>query len=286
MEKRALGKGLSALFSDNTLANKKENSSDSVAYVKTNKIRENSYQPRINYNEDRLKELKESIRDKGVLQPILVREVEGGYEVIAGERRLKAAQDLQLEEVPVVIKKANNQEALVLALVENIQREELNPIEEALAYKRLSEEFHLTQEDVAKTVGKDRSTITNIVRLLKLPKDIQTSLAGGLLSAGHARALLAIDNDDDLQELFHQIMRDKLTVRDVEVLVKEKSALGKKKRKKVLLKNPDLVNLEEELCQIFGTKVNIISQKNRGKVVIEYYRLEDLDRILRAIKKN
>jgi ParB family chromosome partitioning protein len=286
MEKRALGKGLSALFSDNNLSVTKEKSPDSVAYIKTSEIRENSSQPRLNYNEDRLKELRDSIRDKGVLQPILVREVDGGYEVIAGERRLRAARDLGLDDVPVVIKKANNQEALVLALVENIQREDLNPIEEALAYKKLSEEFHLTQEAVAKTVGKDRSTVTNIIRLLKLPNDIQGLIASGALSVGHARALLAVDGDFDLQELVQKIIQDKLTVRDIELLVKEKSKSRKKKYKNVVAeKNLDILNLEDDLCKILGTKVRLMIKKDCGKIVIEYYRPEDLDRILQVIKK-
>jgi len=282
MENRALGKGLSALIPEKVdLTN-----AESLTKIKTSNVKVNSNQPRKHYDDERLSELIASVKEKGVLQPILVREKDGGYEVIAGERRLRAARALNMEEVPVVIKEVSDQEALVLALIENIQREELNPIEEADAYKRLLEDYSFTQEDVARSVGKDRSTISNILRLLKLPEEIQRSIAKGAISEGHARALLSVENKRELKQLFEYSIKKGLSVRELEQLVK--TGLGLKYRReksKLTKKDYNVVALEERLQQILGTKVSIMAQKKRGKVVIEYYSNEDLDRIINIIKK-
>ena len=279
MEHRALGKGLAALIPE-----KVESSSGSVAYVNTSLLKENSLQPRLNYDETKLSELIASIKEKGVLQPILVREREGGYEVIAGERRLKAAQALSLEKVPVIIKEVSDQEALVLALVENIQREELNPIEEAKAFKRLIDDFNFTQDTVAQSVGKDRSTVANVLRLLKLPEEIQKSLSNGQVSMGHARALLSVEDAYEQKQIFEYTVKKGISVRELENLVKTgiKSILRLKKSSSAK-KNPDLVALEEELQKVLGTKVRIQTQKKRGKIIIEYYSLEDLKRVIQLM---
>lgn len=281
MENKALGKGLSALIPEKEEATNLE----TVAYIKTEQISDNSLQPRTNYNDERLEELKTSIQEKGVLQPILIRETTDGYEVVAGERRLRAARSLNMQEVPAIIKNVSDQEALVIALIENIQREELNPIEEAEAFRKLIDEFQYTQDEVAQAVGKDRSTIGNLLRLLKLPDDIKQSVYEGELSVGHARALLGADSTSDMKRIFKTLIKKELSVREVEHLV-SKSAQSTSRRKKAnASRPPELLALEEVLQKYLGTKVNILAKKKRGKIVIEYYSFEDLERILKIIKK-
>lgn len=285
MDKRALGKGLSALIPEKTELPQDKKNQETVAYVSISKIKENANQPRLRYDQAKIAELQASIKDKGVLQPILVREVEDGYEVIAGERRLRAARANNFDEVPVVVKKVSDQEALVLALVENIQREELNPMEEAQAYQKLTQDFGLNQDEIAGSVGKDRSTISNMLRLLKLPQDIQTSVMNNDLSMGHARALLAVDNPDQQKQLFGKIIKKGLSVREAENLSHSEAGERRKKTRQET-KSHDVALLEETLQQYLGTKVRIQAQKKRGKVVIEYYSLDDLKRILQIIQKN
>ena len=283
MDNKVLGKGLAALIPEKTDFQKSEN----VAYLKTNLIKENRLQPRIYYDEEKLKDLVASIKEKGVLQPILVRKLGSEYEVIAGERRLKAARALNLEEVPVIIKIVTDREALVLALVENIQREELNAIEEAQGFKRLIEEFQFTQESVAQSVGKDRTTITNLLRLLRLPEEIQKSIFDNKISVGHARALLSVEDKKDQKKIFERIVLKGLSVRDAERLTKKSvedprtSGTSKKG-----IKDRDIAILEEELQRILGTKVKVqTGPKNKGRLVVEYYSLDDLDRILEIVRK-
>src|SRR3989338_3809460 len=212
MEAKALGKGLSALIPEKTGQSKGE----AVVYLKTSSVLDNRLQPRTNYNDEKLNDLKASIKEKGILQPILVRLKDGRHEVVAGERRLKAARSLNVPEIPAIVREVSDQEALVLALIENIQREELNPIEEAEAYKKLIEEFHYTQDMVAESVGKDRSTITNLLRLLKLPAEIQQSVYDGELSVGHARALLSVESLVEQKKLFDLAVKKGLSVREIE----------------------------------------------------------------------
>ena len=294
MENKVLGKGLAALISKkspesnikNEMSNLGINPSGDVAYVETISIQENRFQPRQSYDAAKLEELKASIKEKGVLQPILVRKHENGYEVIAGERRLRAARALGLEQVPVIVKNVTDREALVLALVENIQREELNAIEEAQGFKRLMEEFQFTQETVAEAIGKDRTTVANLLRLLRLPKDIQKQVADGKLSVGHARALLSLEDAPIQKKMAEHIIKKGLSVRQVEDLVKKahqgsniiQAAMAKPKDR-------DIEILEEELCKILGTKVTIKDKKGKGHLVIEYYTLDDLDRILGVLRK-
>jgi ParB family transcriptional regulator, chromosome partitioning protein len=285
MEKKALGKGLSALIPEKTEETSDQKISESIRLVPINSIRENSKQPRQRYDEKKIAELQASIKDKGVLQPILVRETADGYEVIAGERRLRAARANNFIEVPVVIKKVTDQEALVLALVENIQREELNPIEEAHAFRRLSDDFGLSQEDVATSVGKDRSTVSNLLRLLKLPQDIQEAVMNDDISMGHARALVSIEDTNHQKHLFKKIIKKGLSVREVESIIRaELEGTSRQKRRRQDTKSHDVVLLEEALQQFLGTKVRIQAQKKRGKIIIEYYSLDDLKRILQIIQ--
>lgn len=282
MENRALGKGLSALIPEKSAVAPNE----SVTQVKVIDIQENPLQPRISYDEERFSELMASIKERGVLQPILVRPKGDGYELIAGERRLRAARALNFDEVPVVVKAVSDQEALVLALIENIQREELNPIEEAQAFQRLISEFHFTQDSVAQSVGKDRSTVGNLIRLLKLPQDIQKSVSDGKLSAGHARALLSVDNPQEQKRLFEKTIMRQLSVRELENLIKYGIKGGLRlKRSRTTARDSYLVDLEELLQRVLGTKVRIMAQKKRGKIIIEYYSPEDLQRISDIIKK-
>lgn len=281
MENRALGKGLSALIPD-----KINKAGGEVAFVRTELIRDNPFQPRTHYDENKLAELKASIKEKGILVPILVRLKDGKYEVVAGERRLKAARSLDIPEVPTIVREVTDQEALVLALIENIQREELNPIEEAEAYKKLIAEFHYTQDMVAESVGKDRSTITNLLRLLKLPAEIQQSVYDGKLSVGHARALLSVESAGDQKKLFGLVMKKDLSVRELEELVRGGAAPkgGARRSEAQKAKDHEVAALEEQLQNTLGTKVSIHAQKKKGKIVIEYYSLDDLDRIIAKIK--
>lgn len=281
MENRALGKGLSALIPDKVPAKKGE----AVAYLKTNQIQYNSYQPRTHYDDEKLEDLKSSIKEKGVLQPILVRSKDGHYEVVAGERRLRAARAIGMEEVPVIVKEVSDQEALVLALVENIQREELNPIEEAQAFKRLIEEFQYTQDKVAEAVGKDRSTISNLLRLLKLPAEIQKSVYDGQLSVGHARALLSLELAEDQKRLFELVIKKGLSVREIEEFVKPGSHAAVRPEKAKKPKDHETAAVEHDLQRVLGTKVTLHHNRKKGKIVIEYYSLDDLDRILDIIRR-
>ncbi|MDP2652440.1 MAG: ParB/RepB/Spo0J family partition protein [Candidatus Omnitrophota bacterium] len=287
MEHRALGKGLSALIPERaSLPEEFSAQGKAVQTIKTEKIKDNPFQPRTSYPQEKLEELVASIKEKGVLQPILVRESsDGNFEVVAGERRLRAARALQLTEVPAVVRNVSDSEALVLALVENIQREELNALEEAQAFQRLISEFHLSQEDVARSVGKDRSTVSNTLRLLNLPEEIQQSLLSDEITMGHARALLAVSDGEEQKQIFELLRTKKLSVRELENLIKTGLRHpARRKKTNPADRNHDLVALEEDLQQVLGTKVRIQPQKKRGKIVIEYYSLDDLDRVLSIIK--
>ncbi len=285
MEKRSvLGKGLSALIPDHVEGDASSVSAREIKLIAVQKVMHNSLQPRLEYEPEKLEELKNSIREKGVLQPILVRHKNDGYEVVAGERRLRAAQSLGLEEIPALIKDVSDEEALVLALIENIQREELNPIEEGKAYKRLMDEFHLNQEQVADAVGKERPTVSNILRLLKLPQAVQDAVAKKMISMGHARTLLSIEDKDKQYQVFLQFLEGGISVRQAEQISKASFSDEKRKKSKPADRDHEIVRLEEELQRVLVTKVKIDAQKKRGKIVIEYYSLEDLDRILEKIR--
>lgn len=284
MESRALGRGLSALIPERVNLEHVSRSED-VAFLKTEKIKNNAQQPRTHYDTLKLEELKRSIKDKGFLQPILVRVDGDGYEVIAGERRLRAARALGLEQVPAIIKNVSLKESFVLSLVENIQREELNAIEEAQAFLRLSEEYKFSRDEIAKAVSKDPSTVSNALRLLALPEYIQEAVMDEKISMGHARALLAVSDAARQKYLFEKILHKSLSVRELESLIKSEGHTLLRHAKREKHKNTDISSIEEELQRVVGSKVRIQSQKKRGKIIIEYYSFDDLERILGLLRR-
>ncbi len=287
MNKRALGKGLSALIPEGpTLGTDMSHLDSGLIYLKTEQIKPSPFQPRIDFNQERQNELIASIKEKGFLQPVLVRKVADGYELIAGERRLRAAKALKLSEIPAMVKSVKDEEAMVISLIENIQREELNPIEEAHAFQRLISDFNFTQDNVAQQVGKDRTTVNNMLRLLKLPHEIQQSISDGIISMGHARALLALDNLSEQIKLFKDIVSNQLSVREIESLVKTKTKHHKKRSLASASKvDPYVRSMEEDLQNFLATKVRIVTSRKRGKIIIDFYSPEDLERIIEVIKK-
>lgn len=299
---KGLGKGLDVLIPDhhfnsneNAIYDKKQEISPATnnneVKIKISNIEPNSKQPRKKFDEDSLVELAESIKQFGLIQPIVVKQSKDGYyEIIAGERRWRAAKIAGLKEVPVIVKEYSELEIVEISLIENIQRENLNPIEEAMAYKRLLDEFNLKQDEVADRVSKSRAAVTNSIRLLNLSKKVQQMVVEEMISAGHARALLGIENVEEQNSLAERILDEKLSVRDVEKIVK---SLNKKEK---IEKNPETadkylyIDLEEKIKSIMGTKVKINSKSgNKGKIEIEYYSSKDLERIydlLMSIKEN
>lgn len=287
--KKGLGKGLDSLITDKVtkpVKLKSEHAADAVM-IDIKKVEPNREQPRKKFDEDALIELAESIKQFGILQPLLCQEREDYYEIIAGERRWRAAKIAELKEVPVIIKQLSKQEIMEISLIENIQREDLNPIEEAQAYKRLIEEFNLKQDEVADRVSKSRTAVTNSMRLLKLNEKVQQMVIDEMLTTGHARALLSIENLDEQYAIAQQIFDQKLSVRDTEKLVKALQS-DKKKEKKETKLDPQMDaiyrDIEEKLKKMIGTKV-LINRKNEksGKIEIEYYSHEELDRIIDLI---
>lgn len=292
VKKGGLGKGLDALISEKKVntANKDTQENDKDLYkdavmVDIQKVEPNREQPRKNFDEDALLELSDSIKMYGILQPLLVQDKDEYYEIIAGERRWRAAKMAKIKEVPVIIKNFTEQEILEISLIENIQREDLNPIEEAIAYKRLLEEFHLKQDEIAERVSKSRTAVTNSMRLLKLSDDVQQMLIDDMISSGHARALLAIDNPEKQYSIAQKIFDEKLSVRDTEKLVKkiENEKESPVKKEEIIDTKLDIIyqDLEEKMKNILGTKVMIHKKDaNKGKIEIEYYSPEELDRIM------
>jgi ParB family transcriptional regulator, chromosome partitioning protein len=273
-KRRGLGRGLGALIPGAHMAGAEDQATPTppTSSIPLAAIQPNPFQPRRHFPEASIAELTESIREKGILQPLLVRQVANGYELIAGERRFRAAQRAGLQEVPVTVREATDSELLEMALIENIQRENLNPIEEAEAYQRLVEEFGLTQEDVASRVGKDRSTIANTIRLLGLPSDLKAEIQRGNLSAGHARALVSIASEQQKIDLARQIVASKLTVRATERLVRD-----------TLAKSSDIEQqaVEQRLTEALGTKVRIVTRKDgHGRIEIDYFSLDQLNGLI------
>jgi len=277
----ALGKGLGALFPDIEKEDRK-----SFFLCGIEEISPSRYQPRKGFDGAKLDELAASIKEKGIIEPLIVRKGESGYELIVGERRWRAAQRAGIKEVPVIVREVSTGEALELALIENLQREDLNPLEEAEAYKRLMEEFHHTQEELAKRIGKDRTTVANAVRLLKLPEEIKASLSDESITSGHARALLGLDTPDEQKVACKEIIKRGLSVRETERLVK-RIALRKSKPDAGVRpsREEDLLirNLEETLRRFLGTQVRIPKKGQKGKIEIEFYSDEDLERIIERI---
>lgn len=311
MTKKGLGKGLGAFFGDDivqeaaqdTLEKEKNDQKKprqpraeqevkiekvpTEITVKLSKIEPNMDQPRQNFSDEQLQELAASISQYGVLQPLLVQKKGDSYEIVAGERRWRAAKIAGLKEVPVVIREYSPQQAMEIALIENVQREDLNPIEEALAYQKLMQEFQLKQEEIAERVSKNRTTITNSMRLLNLMPEVQQMLVEGRISSGHARALLTVENTDIQLQLAKKIEQEKLSVREVERLVKLLGKEKKEKKKKPEDETLELIfhDLEDRMKTIMGTKVNISRKdKNKGRIEIEYYSESELERIVELIE--
>lgn len=291
MAARGLGKGLDALIpsavdvkskKDNSQGKNSSSEKGSETFVKITKLEPNREQPRKNFDEDSLLELAESIKQFGLLQPILVQDRDTYYEIIAGERRWRAAKMAGLKEVPVIIRNLTEQEIVEISLIENIQREDLNPIEEALAYKRLLTEFNLKQDEVAERVSKSRTAVTNSMRLLKLSDEVQQMIIDDMISTGHARALISIDDAEQQYIIAQKIFDEKLSVRDVEKLMKDLNKPPKQKKEVQTDKSLEIIyqDMEEKLKEALGTKVAISSKgEGSGKIEIEFYNHDDLDKI-------
>ncbi len=280
MQKKALGRGLEALLPEKFLETP---GGARVEEIVLEHIIPNRYQPRQAFDEEGLKELAVSIKAKGVVEPVLVRRLEGDqYELIAGERRWRAAGLAGQTRIPAIIRQADGSDPLELALIENLLRKDLNPMEEARAYQRLIQEFHLTQDEIAQGVGKDRSSVANCLRLLNLPEPIQADLLADRMTLGHAKAILSLQRAPDQIRVGRQIVKSKLSVRETEDLVRR---FGKpsKVRRSVSTQTAEIAQVQEQLCYRLGTRVKLVGRPNRGQVVIEYYNAEDLDRIVDII---
>lgn len=281
MEKRALGRGLSALIPQREVVFVK-NSAEIIVNIPLSEVKANKYQPRGAFNKEKLNDLVNSIKEKGVIQPVLVRRAIDGYELIAGERRLRAAVILRLDSIPAIIKDVNDVDMLEIALIENIQREELNPIEEAKAFERLTTEFNFTQDKIAQVLGKDKSTISNSIRLLGLPQKIQEHVLKGTITAGHAKAILGLPMENEQYRICNIVISKGLSVRETEKLV-ERRRVETGTQKKPVKRDHNLDNIATEMQQVLGTRVKIFHGVKRGTIQIEYYSVEDLNRILGII---
>ena len=282
MSSKRLGKGIEALINSNKL-NKTNSKVGTVKKIILSKIKPNPNQPRHNFNHDALNELTKSIKEKGVITPITLRKIVDGYEIIAGERRWRAAKKARLKSIPAhIVNIKNNAEMMELALIENVQREDLNPIEEAEGYAILNSEYKMSHEDIAKSIGKKRVTISNSLRLLRLPIEIRKSIKGGYISAGHGRALLQLKTDKLIKSIFKKIIDESLSVRQVEAIVKKKSTNNKKK--KIVLKEASYRAIENQLIEILGTKVKLKPSRIGGSIEIIYFSNEDLERIIDLVK--
>lgn len=307
--KNGLGRGLDALFPEKTPVsrenvrkpvtkptkkteisvkadqkNESSNQKKTAMMVKISNVEPNRDQPRKQFDEDALLELSESVKQYGILQPLLVSDKKDYYEIIAGERRWRAAKLAGLKEVPVIVKEFSAQELVEISLIENIQREDLNPVEEAMAYKRLMDEFHLKQDEIADRVGKSRTAVTNSMRLLKLSAKVQQMLIDEMITAGHARAILAISDKEKQETVAMRVFDEKLSVRETEKLVKEIKNPKKPKEKKAVENEFVYKDLENRMKEVMGTKVSIASKSNgKGKIEIEYYSEKELERMFEMI---
>ena len=280
MEKKALGKGLKALLPEKKTVN--WSVGEEVKYLSVDQIIPNRYQPRHIFDETELHDLSQSIKEHGVLQPIIVRRTgDGAYELIAGERRLRAAKIAGLAAIPALVRLSNDEKSLAVALVENVQRQNLNPMEEARAYAQLTGEFGLKQDELASAMGKNRSTIANFLRLMSLPREVQDFIEHEQISLGHAKVILGIKESNDQIAVAHRIIGEKLSVREAEAIIsKSKSTTVSQK----VRQNPDeFAHVSEQLRRCLGSKVNIVKSKKGGKLVIHYFSGEDLERIVGVI---
>jgi len=280
MSKRGLGKGLEAL-----IPKIEQKETQLVIEMDIESLSPNLFQPRKYFNKEKMEELKGSIKKHGIIQPIVVRKMANGYEIIAGERRLKAAKEIGLNKIPAIIKSINNEKSLEIALVENIQREDLNPVEQANAFKRLIEEFNLTQQELAEATGKSRTLVTNTIRLLKLNPEIQKNISEGKISFGHAKLLLSIEDEEVQKAVCERIIVNDLSVRDTEHLIKNIEKAQKKQFKVKNITIERFPEVEGRLRDVLGTKINILYDGKKGKISIEFYSKEDLRRIAGLLLK-
>ena len=289
MNRKALGKGINALIPDFEIGLPEPGVSDEQGTIQTrelliDEISPNRFQPRKYFDDDKLEELVTSISENGILQPVVVQKSDTGYELVAGERRWRASKKAGLKKIPAMIREVSDTKALELAIIENIHRQDLNPIEEAEAYKRLAEDFSLTQEMIAEKVGKSRAAIANILRLLNLSRNIQENLISGKLSMGHARALLGLENSGQMHAMCQEILKQGLTVRQTESKVNRlKKPEMLKLASSMKKKNIFIRDLEKELERKLGTKVEVSPKKTGGKLVVSYYSDDDLERIQNLI---
>ncbi len=280
MRRRALGKGLESLIP----TKEKEVFQEGYRMIPINAIKRNPYQPRAPIDESEIRDLVASIKEKGVIEPIIVKRSGDGFILAAGERRLKAARTAGLKEIPALIRDLSDQELLEIGLIENLQRRDLNPVEEAQAYEQLASKFQMTHDRIAQLVGKDRSTVTNALRLLALPRRVVEYLRTGKMNAGHARALLSLDDEMQIIHIAERIVREDLSVRQAEAIVRK---LGRKPRITLAnTKEPNIVMLEEELSKLLSTKVSIEWRRNRGSIVIHCPSVNDFNRIYEYLKKS
>jgi ParB family chromosome partitioning protein len=281
MERKALGKGISALIPEQVSGREEK-----IIYAPIEQIKPSPFQPREIFDSQNIEELAQSIKEKGVIQPLLVRRKGDYYELIAGERRLRASNLLNLKELPVIIKDVGDSDSLELALIENIQRQDLNPIEEAHAFQYLIEKFQFTQEKISEVLGKARASITNTLRLLRLPIEIQEEIKKRRISFAHGKALLEIDDENKQRRLAHEIISKGLSVQELENLIKMHRPRGVKQRARPSSTEPYIAVLEEELQHILATKVRICKKKKRGHIIIEFYSAEDLERVLNILRRD
>ena len=280
MVKRGLGKGLEAL-----IPKIEQKEKGLVIEIDIESITPNLFQPRKNFDKEKMEELKGSIKKHGIIQPIVVRKMANGYEIVVGERRLKAAKEIGLKRIPAIIKSINNEKSLEIALVENIQREDLNPVEQANAFKRLIDEFKLTQQELAEATGKSRALVTNTIRLLKLNPEIQKNISEGKISFGHAKLLLSIEDEEVQKAVCDRIIANDLSVRDTERLIKNIEKVQKKQFKVKNITIERFPEVEGKLRDILGTKISILYDGKKGNISIEFYSKEDLRRIAGLLLK-
>ncbi|MFA6217478.1 MAG: ParB/RepB/Spo0J family partition protein [Candidatus Omnitrophota bacterium] len=278
-DRKALGKGINAL-----IPQKESIHEEKIIFLAIDQIKPNPYQPREDFEPQSLEELTQSIKEKGVIQPILVRQRGEQYELIAGERRFRAASALNLKEIPVIVKNVDDRDSLELSLIENIQRQNLNPVEEARAYHYLIEKYQLTQDEVSDVLGKSRATVANILRLLKLPIEIQDEIKKGRISFAHGRALLEVADVNRQRRLVQDIIAKSLSVRELESMIKTNRPRKAKILPTAQASEPYVVALEERLQQFLATKIRITRKKKRGHILIEFYSQEDLERIIHTIQ--
>lgn len=277
---KGLGKGLQAFFPEEV--NEQE---EKIDEMNVSELRPNPYQPRKNFSEEAISELKESIKNHGIIQPLVVRKSIKGYEIVVGERRYRAAVEAGLTAVPVIVKELTEDKMMELALIENLQREDLNPIEEAMAYEKLMSHLEVTQEQLASRLGKSRPHIANHIRLLHLPKVVQQFISDGKLSMGHGRALLGLKNKEKLSPLLEKVLQEKLSVRELEAIVQQLNEnVSRETKKKKRDVSPFIKEKEDWLKHRFGTAVSIKKGKKKGKIEIDFYNEDDLERIIQLLE--